>query len=83
MRVESTDGQHQEVGLYVHKNFAAQTLMQIRQLPPLKPWQFGGGMPTSFVCNIICSAICRHAHWLLGVERMPLLLLLEKQSQQI
>ena len=44
MRVESTNGQHQEVGLYLSNTVAADALKNIRNLQPLKPWQFAGGM---------------------------------------
>lgn len=46
MRVESTDGQHQEVGLYLSDSVAntgKMVLKKIRDLQPLKPWQFAGG----------------------------------------
>lgn len=43
MRVESTDGQRQEVGLYLSDSMAARVLRNIRDLQPLKPSQFAGG----------------------------------------
>lgn len=47
MRVESTDGQRQVVGLYLTDSYARQVLKSIRDLQPLKPWQFAGGKPVS------------------------------------
>ncbi|KAL0037371.1 hypothetical protein WJX79_004342 [Trebouxia sp. C0005] len=40
MRVESTDGKHQEIGLYLNNKDGAKVLDKVRSLQPYKPWQF-------------------------------------------
>ena len=51
MRVESTNGEHQEIGLYIQPDVAARVLAQVRSLQPYKPWQFKSSMRSSQVCS--------------------------------
>ena len=43
MRVESTDGKKQEIGLYLDPVTAVKVLEKVRSLQPYKPWQFKTG----------------------------------------
>ena len=43
MRVESTDGKKQEIGLYLDPPTAVKVLDKVRSLQPYKPWQFKTG----------------------------------------
>lgn len=43
MRVESTDGKKQEIGLYLDPPTAVKVLEKVRSLQPYKPWQFKTG----------------------------------------
>lgn len=40
MRVQSTDGQHSEIGLYLQNDSVGAVLGGVRSLQPFKPWQF-------------------------------------------
>ena len=40
MRVQSTEGQHSEIGLYLQHTDVHRVLEGVRKLQPLKPWQF-------------------------------------------
>ena len=40
MRVQSTEGQHSEIGLYLQHTDVAGVLAGVRTLQPLRPWQF-------------------------------------------
>ena len=40
MRVESTDGKHQDIGLFLDPPTAIKVLEKVRSLQPYKPWQF-------------------------------------------
>lgn len=43
MRVESTDGQKHDIGLYLDPPTAMKVLEKVRSLLPYKPWQFKTG----------------------------------------
>jgi hypothetical protein len=45
MRVESTDGKHQEIGLYLNNKDGTKVLDKVRSLQPYKPWQFKTSKP--------------------------------------
>ena len=55
MRVESTDGKHQEIGLYLNNTDGAKVLDKVRSLQPYKPWQFKTSKPcTPSGCLMSC-----------------------------
>lgn len=59
MRVESTDGKHQDIGLFLDPPTAMRVLEKVRSLQPLKPWQFKTSELSS-TAFCVCISVCLH-----------------------
>ena len=63
MRVESTNGQHQDIGLFLDPPTAVKVLEKVRSLQLFKPWQFktGGLQLLSTDANTKKSGTCQQS----------------------